>query len=209
MNFAKNLGLQIESFSERTLFFCIKISLFFTLIGQSCVYGQQISINDPISVNEGNTGVATITFIVSVDAADFTPPFEVITADYEVFGGLENGTTGTVTFPVFSTDDQTIDVTTTGDFIVEADEIVTIELSNPSTNAIILDNTGISSFLNDDTAGVSVNTTTGNTTEAGGVASFLFTLTSEPVADVTIPLSNPEPGEGTVQASVLLTSTNC
>lgn len=207
MNFAKNLGLQIESFSERTSIFCVKILLFFILIGQSSAFGQQISINDPISVNEGNAGVATITFIVSIDAADFAT-FAQITADYEVFGGLENGTTGTVTFPVFSTDDQTIDVTTTGDFIVEADEIVTIVLSNPSANATILDNTGISSFLNDDTAGFSLNTATGNTTEAGGVASFLFTLTSEPVADVTIPLSNPEPGEGTVQANVLLTAAN-
>ncbi|MDT0621043.1 gliding motility-associated C-terminal domain-containing protein [Croceitalea vernalis] len=166
MNFAKNLGLQIESFSERTLFFCIKISLFFTLIGQSCVYGQQISINDPISVNEGNAGVATITFIVSIDAADFLT-FAQITADYEVFGGLENGTTGTVTFPVFSTDDQTIDVTTTGDFIVEADEIVTIVLSNPSANATILDNTGISSFLNDDFGNVTLIAIDADAAEAG------------------------------------------
>ena len=55
-----------------------------------------------------------------------------------------------------------------------------------------------------DTAGVNVSAISGNTTEAGGTASFEVTLTSQPSDNVTIALSSSDTGEGTVPASVTI-----
>src|SRR5262249_27258329 len=47
------------------------------------------------------------------------------------------------------------------------------------------------------------------TTEAGGTATFTVRLTSQPVANVTIPLSSSNPAEGTVApASLVFTAAN-
>ena len=50
--------------------------------------------------------------------------------------------------------------------------------------------------------------TTGTTTEAGGQATFTFTLTSQPTADVTIFLDRYDVTETTGPESITLTSTN-
>src|SRR5262249_16706573 len=62
----------------------------------------------------------------------------------------------------------------------------------------------------DDTAGFTVSPTTGLvTTEAGGTATFTVKLTSQPTANVTIPLSSNNTAEGTVfPASLTFTSAN-
>ncbi|WP_430965819.1 gliding motility-associated C-terminal domain-containing protein [Spongiimicrobium sp. 2-473A-2-J] len=113
-------------------------------------YGQAtISINDPAPVAEGDSGPATINFLVSIDASD---PSNPITVDYTIAGGNENGTVATLTFPAnTATLSQTVVVTTTGDTAIEADELVSITLSNPSANAVLAaDNVGNSSFTDDD-----------------------------------------------------------
>ncbi len=63
--------------------------------------------------------------------------------------------------------------------------------------------------LDNDTAGISVQPTTGQTTEAGGTASFEIVLTSEPLSDVTIQLASSDTTEGTVlPSSVVFTALN-
>jgi uncharacterized membrane protein YeaQ/YmgE (transglycosylase-associated protein family) len=52
---------------------------------------------------------------------------------------------------------------------------------------------------------IGVTAISGNTTEAGGTATFTVTLASQPTADVTIPLSSSDLTEGTVPASVTIT----
>ncbi len=53
--------------------------------------------------------------------------------------------------------------------------------------------------MDDDTAGFDITPTSGlTTTEAGGTATFKVKLTSQPTADVTLPLSSSTPAEGTV-----------
>jgi len=56
----------------------------------------------------------------------------------------------------------------------------------------------------DETAGVTVGDVSGDTTEAGGTATFTVVLNSEPTADVTIPLSSSDTGEGTVAPAMLV-----
>ncbi|MGD1944832.1 MAG: gliding motility-associated C-terminal domain-containing protein [Croceivirga sp.] len=55
-----------------------------------------------------------------------------------------------------------------------------------------------------DVAGINVTPITGTTTEAGGTASFRFTLTAEPTAQVTIPINQYDITETTGPASVTI-----
>jgi hypothetical protein len=66
------------------------------------------------------------------------------------------------------------------------------------------------SNTDNDAAGITVNPVAGLvTSEAGGAAAFFVVLTSQPTADVTIPLSSSNPAEGTVStASLTFTSAN-
>ena len=59
-----------------------------------------------------------------------------------------------------------------------------------------------------DIAGVNVSLISGNTTEAGGTATFSVTLSSEPTNNVTIALSSSDLSEGTVPTSVIKTPAN-
>src|SRR5207248_2595572 len=85
----------------------------------------------------------------------------------------------------------------------------TVNLSLP-TNATIADGQGLGSVLNNDTAGITVNPTSGLvTTEAGGTASFTVILNSQPTASVTISLSSSDTTEGTLApASLAFTPVN-
>jgi hypothetical protein len=64
--------------------------------------------------------------------------------------------------------------------------------------------------VDNDTAGITVGTpSTTATSEAGTTATFTLVLTTQPTADVTIPLSSSRPTEGTVSAgSVVFTAAN-
>jgi len=62
---------------------------------------------------------------------------------------------------------------------------------------------------NDNFVGINVSTISGNTTEAGGQATFTVVLNSQPTADVTIDLSSSDTTEGTVSpSSVTFTTVN-
>ena len=61
----------------------------------------------------------------------------------------------------------------------------------------------------DDAVGIFVSAISGNTTEDGVAATFTIFLESEPTADVTIPLSSSDLGEGTLGVTdVVLNAAN-
>jgi hypothetical protein len=62
--------------------------------------------------------------------------------------------------------------------------------------------------FDNDTAGIVVSDAAGHTTEAGGTTTFTVKLRSKPKNDVTITLKSSNPAEGTVAASVTLTSSD-
>jgi hypothetical protein len=68
----------------------------------------------------------------------------------------------------------------------------------------LADKTVTVTCINDDTAGITISGISGNTTEAGGTATFTVRLTSQPTANVTIGLSSNDTSEGTVSPSSLL-----
>ena len=84
----------------------------------------------------------------------------------------------------------------------------TVDLSDPAgghpdalTNA---DPADVSlTNLDDDSAGVTVSAISGDTAEAGTSATFSVVLTSQPSADVTIPILSLNTSEGTASAASL------
>lgn len=120
--------------------------LLILVTGLQWLSAQQISINDPSSVPEGDApGTAQIDFEVTLDVGDAN----VIEVSYTISGGNEDTNTGTLTFPAFTTGPQIISVTSNGDSLVENNEVITVTLNTP-VNATILKGTGQASFLDDD-----------------------------------------------------------
>lgn len=100
---------------------------------------------------------------------------------------------------------QTVTVTGVDDFVADGDISYTIVTGNVSSadtgyNALTAANVADVSVSNvdDDAVGVTVSAISGNTTEAGGTATFSLVLDSQPTANVTIPLSSNNTAEGTL-----------
>jgi hypothetical protein len=98
---------------------------------------------------------------------------------------------------------QTVTVTGVDDFSVDGSIAYTIITApavsdDPNYNGLNASDVSVTN-VDDDTAGITVNPTSGLvTTEAGGADTFTIVLTSQPSADVTIGLSSSDPTEGTV-----------
>jgi hypothetical protein len=108
---------------------------------------------DNVSVTEGNSGTQLASFTVSLSMT----PTATITVDYATANGTATSpgdylsTGGTLTFAPGETS-KTVSVTVNGDTLVEADETFFVNLTNVSANAIISDNQGQGTILNDDAA---------------------------------------------------------
>lgn len=154
------------------------------------------------------------------------------TATFEV--SLTSKPTANVTIPVTSSDPgegtvapltltftpdtwnsaQTVTVTGVDDLISDANQTYTIMLApvssgDPKYN--MFDPTDLAlTNLDNDTANFFVSPSTGlQTTESGGTATFNVVLLSQPMADVTVPVSSNTPTEGTSSVSnITFTSLN-
>ena len=145
--------------------------------------GVVVSIDDPSPVAEGDAGTATLTFTVSLDQAD---PVNDTTVDYTITGGNEAGSSSVV-IPANSTS-ATIDVTTNGDTVVEADEPITVTLDATDNGTLsVTDAQGTSSFLDDDTATVTIADASGN--EDDGPIQLSATLNNEVQGGFTVQVS--------------------
>ena len=168
-----------------------------------------LSITDE-TVTEGDDGTTDATFTVSLSAASAS----TVTVDYATQDDSANApgdygaTSGTLTFAPEDTTEE-ITVSVSGDEVDEVDETFFVELSRP-TNATISDGRGGGTITDDDTAGITVEPTSGlTTTEAGGTDDFTVVLDSRPTSEVTISLSSSETTEGTVSpASLTFTPEN-
>lgn len=128
-----------------------------------------ISIND-VSLNEGNSGTTAFAFTVNLSPASS----QAVTVNF----GTANGTaiapgdyvsvpaTTLVTFGAGETSKQ-ISVFVTGDTTIEPNENFTVNLSNPS-NAVISDNQGVGTIINDDGCSYAINPRSQNFPASGG-----------------------------------------
>jgi fibronectin-binding autotransporter adhesin len=96
----------------------------------------------------------------------------------------------------------TVAVPLLNDSLDESNETFAAAITNVA-GAIITQGDAIGTITDDDTRGITVSAISGNTTEAGGTATFTVVLTSQPTADVTIPLSSSDTTEGTVAPTTL------
>src|SRR6476659_1743506 len=109
-----------------------------------------VSIADQ-SITEGNAGTSTLTFNVTLSHASS----DTVSVDYTTTDGTATtadgdyvAASGSVTFNPGQTA-QTVDVTVNGDLTHEADETLTVDLSNAS-NGNVLDGSGAGTITNDD-----------------------------------------------------------
>lgn len=163
-----------------------------------------VSISDS-SISEGNTGSKQVTLNVTLSTHSGRQiQVEYSTADGEALAGQDyTATSGLLTFEPGETA-QTVTVITLGDFIDEDLETFVVNLTDP-LNVLLGKASGVISILDDDTAGISVTPTSGLvTSESGDSAQFSVVLTSQPRANLTIPVSSSDPGEGSASVSALV-----
>ncbi|WP_317040692.1 beta strand repeat-containing protein, partial [Roseivirga misakiensis] len=146
------------------------------LVNVSTSVVPSFSVNDP-SVSEGDAGSTTLTFTVTLDSG---APAGGATVDFATSDGTATAgsdytsATGTVSFSVGETS-KTIDVTISGDELVEVDETITMTLSNPTgTSVVIGDATGTGTITNEDSATVTIANVAVN--ENDGTATITLTL---------------------------------
>ena len=165
----------------------------------------QVSISDAPVVDEGDPAPRNATFTVSLS----NPSSQQVTVAYDTQDGTAKApgdytaiTGGAVTFAPGDTE-ETLTVQVNDDATDEDAENFSVLLSNPQ-GATIADGTGAGTITDDDTAGITVNPTSGlTTTEAGGTDTFTVVLNSKPTSDVTVPLASSDTTEGTVSPSSL------
>ncbi|MEG3657397.1 Calx-beta domain-containing protein, partial [Arenibacter palladensis] len=169
-----------------------------------------ITDNDTASVTVGNVSSAEgggLLFTVTLDNAVDTGAFTVTTGYINVtaMGGAlplaspedYNNTAQVLNFSGTAGETQQFTVATLDDAIVEGTETFTVTLT--SSNLVVDDSdTATGTITDNDSVGVTVSTISGNTTEAGGTATFTLVLDSQPMANVTIPLSSSNTAEGTI-----------
>jgi large repetitive protein len=178
-----------------------------------CYEGETPRVQFALSSSSGAEGTTTVNLNVTLSIATT----QTVTVDYAVSAGTATVTSDyTLGTQVVFSPGQTsknIVLTVVNDQVCENDEEVAVSLTS-AVNARISTNPSFPSthtytILNDDTRGVTVSAISGNTTEAGGTATFSLVLTSQPTANVRIPLSSSNTGEGTVgSALVTFTSAN-
>jgi hypothetical protein len=135
-----------------------------------------LSIND-VSVIEGNSGVSSATFTVTLSAASGnTVTASYATADQTALAGSDYlAASGTVTFSPGEVT-KTIAVTVNGDTINENNETFLVNLSSP-VNATFIKAQGVGTITNDDTSTVQFSASNFNANESGGNVTITVTRT--------------------------------
>ncbi|MFC1748885.1 FG-GAP-like repeat-containing protein [Pseudomonadota bacterium] len=162
---------------------------------------QEITIASNGSIDE-STGTGTFTFS---RAGEITAG---LTINYTVSGTATGGDDyvalpGSVTIPVGSASVD-INVVPTTNSVIEPDETVIVDIDSGAGYLIGTPSSATVTIVDDDTAGIIVNTVSTLTTEAGGTASFTVKLNSEPSDNVTIAYSSDDSSEGLVHPASLI-----
>ena len=170
-----------------------------------------LSIGDA-SVDEGDSGSATLDFTVTLDSA----ATETVTVDWATSDGTATAGTdytagnGTVTFNAGDSS-KTVSVTVAGDNVDEPNETFTVTLSNPSSSATIGDGTATGTITDDDaTPTVTLVLSLSSITEVNQQSTVTATLDhpSSEATTVTVSVSPVSPavaGDYTLSTNRVLT----
>ena len=152
---------------------------------------HEVSVTDE-SVTEGNAGIKTMTFQVTMNLPALNPVWvkyrtEDITAQSTVIGASAAdfvAATGTIKFESGQTQ-KTISITVHGDTLPEPSERFRVVLFDP-INASIRDGEGIGTIENDDEAPVSISINDVTVAESAGTASFTITQSAVSTQDTRV-----------------------
>jgi uncharacterized delta-60 repeat protein len=184
-----------------------------------------ISGSDTVDVSDNDTAGITVSAISgNTTEAGGTASFTVVltsepTANVVIGVSSSDTSEGTVstTSLVFTAANwgtpQTVTVTGADDATDDGDIAYNIVMASAVSTDVNYNGVDIPDALvtnvDNDTAGITVSAISGNTTEAGGTASFTVVLASEPTANVVIGVSSTDASEGTVStASLVFTAAN-
>ena len=168
------------------------------------------------SVTEGDSGEADLTFTVSLSPAAGHAVTVAWATSKETGDTATPGTdytagSGTLSFAAGATS-KTVTVKVTGDQVDEANETLTLTLSNATGGADIGDATATGTITDDDTRGIVLSKSAVTVTEASGTgrtASYKVKLASKPTGAVTVAVSSGTTTAATVNKSSLsFTTTN-
>ena len=135
----------------------------------------EISILDAESVMEGDEGITSIAFTVN---SNRILEDQEILVSYQITGGMDDGLTSNVAISAGAST-ATIYVTTQGDTVREADEQVSVTLTETTVGSVSEEHaTGTSAFINDDQRGLFVGINDPEAIPEGneGTASLVFTI---------------------------------
>ncbi len=155
---------------------------------------QDIVILDDVSIAEGDSGTATLTFTVtrSDNSADFTLDYATADGTATLADNDFGPAVGTLTFAAGGSLSQTIDVTINGDTVAELDETFTLNLTNlvvTSGAATLADVQGRGTILNDD----------------GVPVTLIHTIQGNPANQVSNPFSGRDNVDGSPLNGVVVT----
>jgi len=162
-----------------------------------------ISISDVV-VTEGNSGSVTASFTISTTMSTKTVSVDYATADNTAAVGSDyTSVSDTLSFAPGETS-KTVDVSITGEYLVENNETFFLNLTNPD-NAFIADAQGICTINDNDNAGFTVSETGGSTqvTEDGTEDTFSVALSAQPLTAVQLSDTGSDAGEIAVSPATL------
>jgi hypothetical protein len=174
---------------------------------------------DATNVDNDSAGVTVGTISRDTTEAGGTATFSLVltsepTADVTLRFASDDTTEGTVgagiaTFTALNWNaPQTITVTGVDDAVADGNQpyqiVFSASTSTDAAYAAIRPSSVSVTNVDNDSAGVTVGTISGDTTEAGGQATFTVVLTSEPTSNVTFSLTSSDTTEGTLGASSLV-----
>jgi len=192
----------------------ISTTAFTDLFGNA--YSGLATSTDLNFITQGTAGVTVTPATLSLTEGSIIDRFHVSlstepTADVTIhFETLTGASAFDQLYLTFTPDNwstaQSVFVNAVDDQIDQGRHADTLTFSSASSdtnyNALAI-STITANILDNDRAGITMGTISGNTTEAGGQATFTVVLNSKPTATVQIPVSSSNSAEGTTNVSLL------
>ena len=176
--------------------------------------GLTVSINDPSSIVEGDSGETTLMFEVAISgepSSDVMVDFTTADGSAMVSDNDYSANAGTLTFAAHDASSQFVSVQVTGDGKVELDENLTVTVSNVrgAPEARLDDNNALATgtLSNDDSATISINDLSMDEGNPGIPSIFTFAVTLDNDTDVPVTLDYTTV-DGTAEAGSDYTATS-
>ncbi|MFO0691956.1 MAG: hypothetical protein U0230_00220 [Polyangiales bacterium] len=150
---------------------------------------------------EAGAGTADVSYVLNSEpTADVT----LTVASSDATEGVPSVTTLTFTSSNWNAPQHVL-VTGQDDALADGNVAYTLDVTSVASADLGYNGQGVAQAnlanVDDDSAGITVGAISGNTTEAGGTATFTIVLNSQPFGDVTVNFASNYPSEGTTNGN--------